>query len=75
MKEAVALLIIGLTLGTLCSLGLARAATSLLFGLSAHDPLTLLTAAGLLATAVAFGSYLPARRASRLDPMTALRCE
>jgi predicted permease len=75
MKEAVALLIVGLSLGTLCSLALARVATSLLFGLSARDPVTLLAAAGLLAAAVAMGSYLPARRASRLDPMTALRCE
>jgi predicted permease len=75
MIEAAALLIVGLVLGALCSLALARAATSLLFGLRAYDPLTLLTAAGLLATAVAVGSYLPARRASRFDPMTALRCE
>jgi ABC-type antimicrobial peptide transport system permease subunit len=75
MKEAAALLIIGLALGTACSLALTRATASLLFGLSADDPLTLLAATGLLAAAVAVGSYLPARRASRLDPMTALRCE
>jgi ABC-type antimicrobial peptide transport system permease subunit len=75
MKEAAALLIIGLALGTACSLALTRATASLLFGLSVDDPLTLLAATGLLAAAVAVGSYLPARRASRLDPMTALRCE
>jgi predicted permease len=75
MQEAGALLIVGLVLGTVSSLGLARAATSLLFGLSAGDPLTFLAAAALLAAAVSAGSYLPARRASRLDPMTALRCE
>jgi putative ABC transport system permease protein len=75
MKEAATLLIIGLAIGTVCSLELTRATTSLLFGLSAHDPLLLLAAAGLLAAAVGVGSYLPARRASRLDPMTALRCE
>jgi putative ABC transport system permease protein len=75
MREAAALLIAGLLLGTACSLALTRATASLLFGLSAGDPLTLLVAAGLLAAAVAVGSYLPARRASRLDPMTALRCE
>jgi predicted permease len=75
MKEGAALLIAGLTFGTACSLALARAAGSLLFGLNARDPLTFVAAAGLLAAAVALGSYLPARRASRLDPMTALRCE
>jgi putative ABC transport system permease protein len=75
MKGTATLLIIGLAIGTKCSLGLTRATTSLLFRLSAHDPLTLLATARLLAAAVAVGSYLPARRASRLDPMTALRCE
>jgi predicted permease len=75
MREAAALLIAGLLLGAACSLALTRATASLLFGLSAGDPLTLFVAAGLLAAAVAVGSYLPARRASRVDPMTALRCE
>jgi putative ABC transport system permease protein len=75
MKEAAVLLIIGLGIGAACALALTRATTSLLFRLSANDPLTLVAAAGLLAAAVAVGSYLPARRASRLDPMTALRCE
>jgi ABC-type antimicrobial peptide transport system permease subunit len=75
MKEAMALLIVGLALGTVSSLLLTRAAGSLLFGLNARDPLTLALAAGLLAAAVVAGSYLPARRASQLDPMTALRCE
>jgi ABC-type antimicrobial peptide transport system permease subunit len=75
MKETAVLLIVGLALGAVSSLVLARATGSLLFGLTAHDPLTLALAAGLLAAAVAAGSYLPARRASRLDPMTALRCD
>lgn len=75
MKETAALLTIGLTLGLVCSLALTHTTSSLLFGLNAYDPLTLVLAAGLLAAAVGFGSYLPARRASRLDPMTALRCE
>jgi ABC-type antimicrobial peptide transport system permease subunit len=75
MKEAAVLLIIGLGIGAACALALTPATTSLLFRLSANDPLTLVAAAGLLAAAVAVGSYLPARRASRLDPMTALRCE
>jgi putative ABC transport system permease protein len=75
MKEAAALLAAGLAIGTAGSLGLTRATASLLFGLGARDPLTFFVAAGLLAGAVAAGSYLPAWRASRLDPMAALRCE
>jgi predicted permease len=75
MREAAALLLTGLAIGAVCSLGLARASSALLFGLSPHDPLTLALASGLLTIAVAVGSYLPARRAARLDPMAALRCE
>jgi predicted permease len=75
MKQAGALLIAGLVLGVACAAALTRAAASLLFGLTAHDPMTFCAAAGLLAAAVIVGSYLPARRASRLDPMAALRSE
>jgi ABC-type antimicrobial peptide transport system permease subunit len=61
--------------GVAGSLVFARTAATLLFGLTARDPLTFLAAAVLLAAAAALGSYLPAQRASRLDPMTALRDE
>jgi hypothetical protein len=66
---------IGVAIGAVCSLALAQTAASLLFGLKAYDPLTFLAAALVLAAVAALGSYLPARRASRLDPMTALRYE
>jgi ABC-type lipoprotein release transport system permease subunit len=46
-----------------------------LFGLTPHDPLTLVTAAAALAATAALASYLPARRASRLEPTEALREE
>jgi predicted permease len=75
MKQATALLIAGLVLGVACAAALTRAASSLLFGLTAHDPLTFCAASGLLTAAVTVGSYLPARRASRVDPMAALRSE
>jgi len=52
-----------------------QTAASLLFGLKPYDPLTLFAAAILLAAVAAIGSYLPARGASRLDPMAALRSE
>jgi predicted permease len=75
LKEAASLVAIGLIVGIVCSLALAHAAASLLFGISARDPIQLAGAALALAAAAGIGSLLPARRASRLDPMAALRDE
>ena len=57
------------------ALAAAQSARSLLFGLTPHDPLTLITAAAALAAVAALASYVPARRASRLEPTEALREE
>jgi putative ABC transport system permease protein len=75
MREATLLLAIGLAIGTALALAAARTADTLLYGLRPHDPLTYLLAAALLAAVAAAASYLPARRAARVDPMVALRCE
>jgi putative ABC transport system permease protein len=75
MREAVWLLLIGLVTGTALSLAAGRSAGSLLFGLKPYDPLTLAAAGVLLAAVASLASFLPARRASRLDPMEALRDE
>jgi ABC-type antimicrobial peptide transport system permease subunit len=75
MREAGGLLGIGVAIGTALALIAARAGESLLFGLKPYDPVTLVSAAGLLAAVGAIGSFLPARRASKLDPMAALRCD
>jgi putative ABC transport system permease protein len=75
MKEAGLLLAVGLAVGTLTALAAARSAGSLLFGLTPHDPLTFVTAAAVLAMTAALASYIPARRASRLEPTEALRDE
>jgi putative ABC transport system permease protein len=65
----------GIVIGIAATLGLTRLMTSLLFGVSATDPLTFVGVASLL-TVVALGaSFLPARRAMRVDPMVALRHE
>ena len=75
VREAGALLVAGLSVGLALSLGAGIAAGSLLFGLKPYDPVTLALAAALLATVAVAASYLPARRASKLDPMVALREE
>jgi len=75
MREAGMLLAVGLAVGAISALALARSAQSLLFGLPPHDPLTLITAATGLAAIAAVASYVPARRASQLEPTEALREE
>ncbi|HEV2299341.1 MAG TPA: ABC transporter permease [Candidatus Acidoferrales bacterium] len=66
---------IGIGIGVLASLGLARLMSSLLFGVSASDPLTYISVVILLALVALLATYLPARRAMRTDPMLALRHE
>jgi putative ABC transport system permease protein len=75
LKEAAVLLAVGLAVGIGLSLWAARAATAMLYGLKPYDPVTLVGAAALLAGVALVASYAPARRASRLDPMDALREE
>jgi ABC-type antimicrobial peptide transport system permease subunit len=73
LTEAAALVAIGVAIGLACSAMASRGLASLLFGLSPIDPAAF-GGASLLLAAVAFGAgYLPARRASRLDPVIALR--
>ncbi|MBV8867029.1 MAG: FtsX-like permease family protein [Acidobacteriaceae bacterium] len=75
MKDAWRLMLIGVTIGIVLALIAGRGATSLLFGLRPYDPLTLASASVLLAGIAALASFLPARRASKLDPMMVLRYE
>ena len=66
---------IGVAIGVALGLGAAKAARTLLFGLQPGDPVTLTAAIALLASIGLIASYLPARRASKLDPMTTLRSD
>jgi putative ABC transport system permease protein len=75
MREAGILLVLGVIAGGALALVGARTATSLLYGLKPHDPLTLALAVLALAAVAAVASFLPAHRAARLDPVTALREE
>jgi putative ABC transport system permease protein len=75
MREAGVLLAAGVVVGLLLAVAAARAATALLFGLHPGDPSTLAMAAGGLGVIAMLASYLPALRASRLEPTEALREE
>ena len=75
LREAGLLLAVGLVVGTGLAVAASTVASTLLFGLKPHDPATLAMAVAALALAALAASYLPARRAARLDPMTAPREE
>jgi len=75
LRDAVALGVIGIAAGIPCSLGANRLLASMLFGVSSTDALSLATASLLLLGVALTAGYFPARRAMRVDPMVALRCE
>ncbi len=75
LREALLLVGIGLAVGVLASLAVTKTAASLLYELKPNDPLTIAGATLLLAAVALVAGYLPARRASKVDPLVALRDE
>jgi predicted permease len=73
--QGMRLAVAGLTLGLLVAFAAMRVLSSLLFGVSAHDPLTFGGVSLVLATAAILACYIPARRATKVDPIIALRYE
>lgn len=75
LRQGAGLIVLGLALGALLAWGLARALAGLLYGVAPGDPVTFAGMAALLAVAALAATWLPARRAARLDPTEALRAE
>jgi predicted permease len=75
LREALALALLGIGLGIPCALASSRLISSMLFRLSSHDLPTLATVSLLLLLVALFAGYWPARRASCIDPMAAVRME
>lgn len=75
LREAVVLVAIGVAIGVPAAYGLGRLMDSMLYGVSAGQPLTLLAGPALMAVVALAAAYIPARRATRVDPMVALRYE
>lgn len=74
-RQAGRLIAIGLAVGIAAALSLTRLMRTLLFGVTAVDPATFVAVAFALTGVAALAAYLPARRATGLDPVSALRCE
>jgi len=75
VKQGMRLAIVGLVAGLVLAFAAMRAMSSLLYDVSAHDPLIFAGVTLVLATAAVLACYIPARKAAHVDPLVALRYE
>jgi len=75
LKDGLRLVLVGVAIGVPATLAVTRLAAALLFGVSPADPATIAGAGLLMITVATLAGFLPAHRASRIDPMAALRHE
>jgi putative ABC transport system permease protein len=75
VREGAGLTLVGVACGLAGALAVTRTLSTLLFGVTTTDPVTFAAVAGTLAIVALLASYLPARRAARVDPMAALRTD
>ena len=73
--EALALAGVGVVVGTVGGLAVSRTMSSVLYGVQSNDPVTFASVSALVAVVALLASYIPARRAAKIDPMVALRYE
>ncbi len=75
IRQAVVLVGAGIGIGILAALGVSRLLVSLLVGVTSYDPITLVSVSGIMLAAALLACYIPARRATKVDPLVALRHE
>jgi predicted permease len=75
LKQSLAVVAPGIAFGVVAALAATRLLSSWLYGVRSSDPWTFIAAAAVLGAVAMFASWIPARRAARLDPLQALRCE
>jgi ABC-type antimicrobial peptide transport system permease subunit len=75
LKESLWLTLAGVAIGIAVAMAATRLVSARLFGVGAADPLTIVVAALLMMAVAALSAFLPARRAAKVDPLIALRCD
>jgi ABC-type antimicrobial peptide transport system permease subunit len=75
LRQGLVLCGFGIAIGLVVALAVTRLMTSLLFGISSTDVVTYAAAVGVILAAAGLASYLPARRASAIDPVRTLKAE